>query len=703
MSESVSATTVPRIWRSALQVLRREPTNSRILGGSILMLVGSGLVSAINFGYNVAVARMLGPAAFGHAAAAMTLLMLLSAITLAFQLVCAKFIARNETMEAKAAVYHTLMRKAWYVGVMIGSFLLIGASNVALYLHWPSARLVVILAVGITFYIPLGVKRGGLQGTCAFSRLTSNFILETLVKFCGAILAIHLGYGVDGAVGAISASVMAAYFLPPITHELRVARAKAGIPASFREGMQAIVFFIGQVIINNIDILLVKHFFDPAQAGVYAAVALVGRVVYMLSWSVVSAMFPISASAKRENDSPAVLAVPLLLVLTIALVFTAGLTAFPDVAVRAIFGATYHANHRIDSLLAIYAAATGLYSLSMVMMAYEMSRRIANSGFIQLAFSGMIVVGIELFHRTLRQVVIVQLVLMVFLLIVSALPFFRRKPVTSAASSLDEVPFEEPMGLTAAATASVGTSGLKRLRRVPEAEVIAAFLRNEFYHREFDRDREQFRELVMDPDTTNEAENALRRALLFRRRATMWHELPPDTQWYEVELTREDLERIYAFPRAHWRKLADGNFRLADMVARIRRLDLTGSSRDFMQKIMALSSYLRTQHDDSTILLITVDESHPMTLIEGNHRMTAAMLAGTDIVLSRFRYVCGFSPYMERCCWYQTNLENLSRYAMKRLRLLVHDQEDDIQRWLASRQAAVAMENVNEPAARKTA
>jgi hypothetical protein len=285
---------------------------------------------------------------------------------------------------------------------------------------------------------------------------------------------------------------------------------------------------------------------------------------------------------------------------------------------------------------------------------------------------------------------------------VSALPFFRHKRALSA-TSIDELTFEEPMGLSAAANATVAPAGLKKLRRVPEAEVIAAFLRNEFYHREFDRDREQFRELVMNGDTTNEAENALRRALLFRRRATMWHELPPDTQWYEIELKREDLERIYAFPRAHWRKLADGNFRLADMVARIKRLDLTGSSRDFMQKIMALSSYLRTQCDDSTILLITVDESHPMTLIEGNHRMTAAMLAGPEVVLNQFRYVCGFSPYMERCCWYQTNLANLSRYAMKRLRLLVNDQEDDIQRWLAARQAALALENVSEPAARKTA
>jgi O-antigen/teichoic acid export membrane protein len=700
MSSAVTTSAPPRMWRSLLHRLRRDQTNTRVLGGSLMMLVGFGLVSAINFGYNVAVARMLGPAAFGHAAAAVTMLMLLSALTLAFQLVCAKFVARNETAGARAAVYRTLKRKAWYMGVALGSFLVLASTQVATYLHWPSSRLVVLLAFGITFYIPLGVKRGGLQGTCSFSRLTANFLTETVVKFITAVATIHFGFGVEGAVAAISVSVIIAYFLPPVPKELHAPSERA-IPASFHEGMQAIVFFVGQVIINNIDILLVKHFFDPSQAGVYAAIALVGRVVYMLSWSVVSAMFPISAaSAHREEDRPAVLVVPLLLVLGIALTFTVTLSAFPNFAVRAMFGAGFHASHGVDSLLAIYAAATGLYSLAMVLMAYEMSRKIANSGFVQLLFSGAIFLGIVTFHRTLRQVVIVQLVLMVFLLIAAAVPFFRLKVRARSAAGPLEV---APLSMMQAASTPISLLTMKRLRRVPEAEVIAGFLRNEFYHREFSRDSEQFRELVMNPDLTNDAENALRRALLFRRRATMWHELPPDTQWYEVQLTREDLEHMYVFPRAHWRKLADGNFRMLDMVERMRTMPITEHWREFMQKIHALSAYLKTQHDESTILLITVDESHPMTLIEGNHRVTAALLAGPDVALSQFRWLCGFSPHMAKCCWYQTNFGNLSRYAMKRLRLMAHDGEDDIQRLLSSRRTTNVLESVNEPAARKTA
>ena len=38
---------------------------------------------------------------------------------------------------------------------------------------------------------------------------------------------------------------------------------------------------------------------------------------------------------------------------------------------------------------------------------------------------------------------------------------------------------------------------MKKLRRVTEAEVIAEFLKNEFYQEEFHQDREQFEHLVL--------------------------------------------------------------------------------------------------------------------------------------------------------------------------------------------------------------
>ncbi len=76
--------------------------------------------------------------------------------------------------------------------------------------------------------------------------------------------------------------------------------------------------------------------------------------------------------------------------------------------------------------MTLYAAATGIYALSVVLMTYEMSRRIANTGWLQLIFSGILVLAIGVFHHTLREVIVVQIVLMAAMLILVSYPFFRR-------------------------------------------------------------------------------------------------------------------------------------------------------------------------------------------------------------------------------------------------------------------------------------
>ena len=62
-------------------------------------------------------------------------------------------------------------------------------------------------------------------------------------------------------------------------------------------------------------------------------------------------------------------------------------------------------------------------------MTYEISRKIGNVSWLQLGFSGAIIVGIYIFHDTLHSVITVQLVLMLVLLLLVSLPFLRRSPV----------------------------------------------------------------------------------------------------------------------------------------------------------------------------------------------------------------------------------------------------------------------------------
>lgn len=427
---TLSETNVP----VPLRTVERKSAHAVVLGGSLIMLISMMLVNLFNFAYNVVMARLLGPAEFGHINAAVTILLLASCVSLAFQLVCTKFVARNPTAGGKAAVIHTLLSKAWIASLSLGALLFLAQKPIAAYLNLPSPWMMGILAAGIAVYAPLGVKRGAMQGVCAFPRLGGNFVLEALTRFVVGAGLVVAGYGALGAVGAISAAVIAAYFLPRIPPELRVSAASAE-PPSFAEALQAIVFFVGQVIINNIDILLVKHFFPSDPAGIYAAVAQIGRLLYFAAWfGVVNAMFPVTAAAKEEQRKSHGIGLPLLLVFGLSIAFVAIAALFPHLIMGVIFGSRFV---ETGWLLALYAAATGLYSLSVVFIAYEMSRRIANTGWLQLMFSVALVLGIGLFHSSLREVIMVRMVLMALLLALVAVPFVRkhrREPLMEAAA-----------------------------------------------------------------------------------------------------------------------------------------------------------------------------------------------------------------------------------------------------------------------------
>ena len=394
---------------------------SVLLSGSLVMLFGSVAVSGLNFAYNVATARMLGPAEFSHATAATTLLMLCSALTLSFQLVCAKFVARNPQDAGKAKVYRSLMGRAWLVAAILTGSMVLFEHPLSDYLRLPANHMLILLAAGMAFYVPLGVRRGNLQGLCHFNSLSWNMIVEAGTKLLFAVLLVGIGYGVLGAVGATTASVLAAFLLPAKAVK-NDSEPTEYTRASFREGIQAIVFFVGQVVINNIDILVVKHYFAPESAGLYAAVALVGRVLYFAAWSVISAMFPISAAAAEDENKLQVLLVPLAIVGLICAAATLILWMFPGPIMDMIFGARFRGD---GSLLTLFAINTGIYAISVVLMAYEMSRKIANTGWLQLVFSGGIMITIAFLHSSLEQVVVLQIVLKIILLLVVSVPFLK--------------------------------------------------------------------------------------------------------------------------------------------------------------------------------------------------------------------------------------------------------------------------------------
>ena len=625
---------------------KTKTLQARIVSGSVVLLSGSVLTTAINLVYNIAVARFLGPRGFGQATVVYTILTLISAVTLSFQITSAKLVAQQSAPEGKAAVYRGFHRGAWACGILAALILLLFQRVIADYLNLSGPILVALLAIGAAFYVPLGCRRGYIQGTYCFRRLAANLVVEGVFRLGGSVLLILAGLGVEGVIAANVAAVVVAYLTSPPKLTGRVSNPLSSSYA-LRETTQALIFFSGQVLINNCDIVLVKHFFFAKEAGLYAAVAMVGRVIFAFSSAVVNSMFPLVAGTRdKERRNLRVIATSLLLVLVTGSVLALGLGFAPAGFWTALFGSGFEivGKYNLPYLLVLYAIMAIVFSLSAVIITFEMSYKIANTSWVQLAFSGMVIAGICRFHSSMREVILVQLILMIGLLICVAIPFFVES-LSAQGKLLQAVRFRP---------ATV-------IRGVSEDEVIAEFLKSDFHSPEFCEYQESLREIVSTPDLENAGDNAKRRALLNLRHLALWKEIPVGTEWYEVEIDEADLGQIRAFPRAQWRKLARGSFSVSEIAEAMRtRQHLVDGP--FLSKIAAIGDQLlQDEPGFSPVILIGLTECQPLTVLDGNHRLIAAMLASPGS-LKKLRFLCGLSPRMTECCWYNTNLLTLLRY-----------------------------------------
>jgi hypothetical protein len=221
--------------------------------------------------------------------------------------------------------------------------------------------------------------------------------------------------------------------------------------------------------------------------------------------------------------------------------------------------------------------------------------------------------------------------------------------------------------------------------------VIAEFLKSDCRAPEFGPYRDIIGRLVNDPELTDLEANRMRRVLFNRRHGALWRELPRGTEWFEVSLRPSDLHRIRVFPRAHWRKLASGDFAITTIAQRI--VDDRYRHRvpaAFHEKISNLRARVAGDDVARAVLLIGETEIGPFTILDGNHRLVAAVLESPN-ELHRFDFYCGLSPHMAQCCWFQTNVLTLLRYGANKLRHIGHGSEQE----LASIMQQVLMSDAN--------
>jgi hypothetical protein len=180
---------------------------------------------------------------------------------------------------------------------------------------------------------------------------------------------------------------------------------------------------------------------------------------------------------------------------------------------------------------------------------------------------------------------------------------------------------------------------MKLLRKVPEAAMVAAFLKAEYSSPRFSGDLKKTMRsfgaeeaVITQPDITDMRENELRAQVLgayrgYQQGREMFDGIPDNLTWHEAELTRQEIGNLRYVDYSYWNELTDNTHLVKDGVKNIQSgKTVFGVPHDRFWAVT--ERILRGDHDFEPIILWGQDSGSPLEILEGHLRATAFGLAG---------------------------------------------------------------------------
>ncbi|CAA0194826.1 sugar isomerase [Tenacibaculum maritimum] len=393
-----------------------------------LFMISVLLVSGGNYLYNLLLGRFLGPEKFADAAVLITFLLALSFLAMTFQLVTAKFLVTfdGDTLEPFIA---KTFKYALATGIGLGALIIIFSSELQTFFKISSVNTFIAFGLGVPIYFMMSVNRGLLQGKKEFTSLSVTYqaeMLSRLVLTMGLLMFLEIDTSSIVSIGIFCSFLLG---LVPFKYK-RISFVTSKVLGIIENKMVRNFFIVTafyeltQILINNSDILLVKHYFDGYNAGLYASLALIGRVVYFIAWMFVMLLLPTVVQLKKEGKPT--LSVLLKYVSAISLItilIILGCLLFPNQIIYLLFGGDYL---EVVPLLWKYALATGVFAISNIFAYYYLSIDEYTPVILSGLFGMLQIVLVIFFHKSLEEVVHMQIIAMSLLLAVQ-LSFFLWK------------------------------------------------------------------------------------------------------------------------------------------------------------------------------------------------------------------------------------------------------------------------------------
>lgn len=392
-----------------------------LIYGSTIVVFGSLLTNFFNFLFNLFMTRNLTNADYGVLASIISVISfpaLIGAATIPLVINFAGNYFATGQLDNARGFYYKIFKFFLTIGVIIFITFFVLIPTLSEFLHIEETSLLVLTSF-IVFLGTISVIN------IAFIQAKLAFISQAIVGMVGAvtklilgILAVLLGFQVNGVIGAMLLSAVLAYAISFIPIRFIFAK-KVKVPAVetkklLQYGIPSMLTWVGLTSLISIDIILVKHYFDPTSAGIYAAMSLIGKVIFYLTSPIGSVMFPliVQKHSKHENFTNT-FKLSLLLVFTPSVIMTFLYFIFPDPTI--LFFTKKTENLVVSPILGWFGIFMSSYTLLYVIATFYLSIG-KTKVFIPVLIGAIVQIAlINIYHQTFEQIIIISVGVTAFL------------------------------------------------------------------------------------------------------------------------------------------------------------------------------------------------------------------------------------------------------------------------------------------------
>lgn len=401
-----------------------------LISSSLILFLGTMFANFGNYLFHLLMGRMLGPKDYGALTSLISLAYIFAVISTSLSTTVVKFTTRYRAQKdyQKLFLFFGQLTRAFLVlGTIIFVFFLLAQEKIAGFLNLSDSFPVALIGIWMFLSFLGFINDGILRGFFRFGFISLNAVLTTILKLGLAVILVWRGFSVAGALGAIILGSAFTYLFSfyPLKFLWQY---KNGIK---KVNWKGFLSYCGPVLLANLgltslyaaDVVLVKHFFPSFEAGLYASLAVMGKIVFFASNMITSVMFVlVSERFERGKNYRLLLLQSFGLVLVVSLTITAIYFLFPGLMVGILYGRSYLA---ASSFLGWFAVFITFYSLSSLLVNFFLSIKMTGLSLLPFLAAAFQIILIWFFHQSTLQVIQISILTSALLLFLLLLYYCR--------------------------------------------------------------------------------------------------------------------------------------------------------------------------------------------------------------------------------------------------------------------------------------